>query len=368
MRFLEFALAAALAGPALCQNVVSPEVSSDRHVTFRLVAPKATDVTFTADWTTEAQKMVKDDKGIWSLTVGPLAPATYIYSYTVDGTAMADPVNPRIKLRARGSGSLFDVPADTPALWQARDVPHGSVEINWENSKVLNGETRWIWVYTPPGYDKDATHKYPVLYLLHGSNDTAAGWTTAGSVNFILDNLLAEKKTVPMIVVMPFGHATPFGVGRGGGGAAPQVSNTILFEQYLLKDVMPTVEAKYRVAASADKRAVAGMSMGGEQSLVIGFGHPELFGSIGALSPSMPRELADRWASALSDPRAANDKWKVLWIACGRQDPGHLSASRKQHETLDKAGIKHTYVETEGAHNYALWQQQIAQFTPLLFR
>src|SRR5713101_6174491 len=122
-----------------------------------------------------------------------------------------------------GSGSLFDVPPEAPALWQARDVPHGSVNINWESFKVLNGEIRWIWVYTPPGYDKEPNRKYPVLYLLHGSNDTAAGWTTAGSVNFILDNLIAEKKAVPMVVVMPFGHAVPFGGGPGAGnsGAAP---------------------------------------------------------------------------------------------------------------------------------------------------
>lgn len=367
MRRIRFAALFVFAVPAFCQNIVSPEVSPDRHVTFRLAAPKASEVTFTADWATGAEKMVKDDKGVWSLTVGPLAPATYIYSYTVDGMAMADPINPRIKLRARGSGSLFDVPPDSPALWQARDVPHGSVEINWEHSKVLNGETRWIWVYTPPGYQKESNRKYPVLYLLHGSNDTAAGWTTAGSINFILDNLIAEKKAVPMVVVMPFGHATPFGAGRGNG-ATPQVSNTILFEQYLLKDVMPTVEAKYRITANADSRAIAGMSMGGEQSLAIGFGHPELFSSIGALSPSMPRELAERWAPALADSKAANAKWKVLWIACGRQDPGHLSASRKQHETLQQAGIKHAYVETEGAHNYALWQQQMVELTPLLFR
>ena len=350
MRTLLIVSIAALAAPAFCQ-----EILPDRHVTFRITAPKASEVTLTTDWLTAPEKMVKDDKGVWSVTVGPLAPATYIHSYTVDGVVMADPVNPRIKLRARGSGSLFDVPADTPAMWQARDVPHGDVQINWEHSKVLNGETRWIWVYTPPGYAKEPNRKYPVLYLLHGSNDTAAGWTTAGSVNFIFDNLIAEKKAVPMIVVMPFGHAAPFGGGRGGP------NNTLLFEKYLLEDVMPTIESKYRINTTPDNRAIAGMSMGGEQSIAIGFGHPELFSSIGGLSPSAPRELADRMTKGPT-------KFKVLWLACGRQDPGHLNATRKMHDTFDQAGIKNTYVETEGAHNYALWQQQMVELTPLLFR
>ncbi len=153
-------------------------------------------------------------------------------------------------------------------MWQARDVPHGKVEINWQRSTVLNGETRWIWIYTPPGYTKETKRRYPVLYLFHGSNDVAAGWTLAGCANLILDNLLAEKKAVPMIVVMPYGHAVPFGAPR-----EQQANNTALFEQYLLKDVVPLVESKYRTAPGREKRAIAGLSMGGGQALTIGFSH-----------------------------------------------------------------------------------------------
>jgi enterochelin esterase family protein len=359
-------LAAAL--PLLAQsvpNVVSPEVLPDHRVTLRIAAPKANDVTLTADWTAAAEKLTKDDKGVWSITVGPLPPSSYIYSFTVDGVIMADPVNPRIKLRARGSGSLFEIPADQPEMWQPRNVPHGKVEINWQRSAVLKDETRWFWVYTPPGYDKETARRYPVLYLLHGSNDTAAGWITAGTANFIFDNMIAEKKAVPLIVVMPFGHAVPFSAGRGAPGTE---SNTILFERYLLNDVIPTVEASYRTLAGPNARAIAGNSMGGEQALVIGFGHPELFRSIGALSPAMPRELAERWATALADPKATNASLKALWIACGRQDPQHLSASRRIAATLEEKGIKHVYWETEGAHNYAIWQRQMVEFLPLLFQ
>ena len=366
MKRLAALLIAAL--PLLAQRgpaVVSPEVLPDHKVTFRVNAPKAAEVTFTGDWITTggAQKMAKGDDGVWSITLGPLAPATYIYSYTVDGIAMADPVNPRIKLRASGSGSLFDVPGEKPAVWQAQDVPHGDVQINWQKSQVLNGETRWFWVYTPPGYQKETTRRYPVLYLLHGSNDTAAGWTTAGSMNHILDNLIAQKKAVPMVVVMPFGHAVPFGAGRG----SQTVSNTILFEKYLLTDIMPTVEAKYRINANRDNRAIAGMSMGGEQAMAIAFGHMELFSGIGAFSPSMPRELAERWAPALEDAKGTSAKMHSIWIACGRQDPSHLTASRQMDETLKEKNVKHTYVETEGAHNYALWQWQLAEWAPQLF-
>ena len=352
MRLVTFLLTTlALAPNLFCQ----PEVHPDRRVTLRITAPKATEVTLNRDWADGVEKLSKGDGGIWSITVGPLAPASYIYSFNVDGITMADPINPRIKLRARGSGSLFDVPGEKSEIWQARDVPHGAVEINWTKSAVLNGETRWFWVYTPPGYAKETSRKYPVLYLLHGSNDTAAGWTTAGSVNFIFDNLLADKKMVPMAVVMPFGHALPFG-SRG------TPSNTAVFQDYLLKDVVPAAEAKYRIQPGREHRAIAGLSMGGEQSQTIGFGHPELFSAVGAFSASYPRELPEGWAPKLKG------KMKVIWMGCGLQDPSHIAATRKVAESLKGAGVPYTYDETEGAHNFAMWQQHIAKFAPLLFK
>jgi len=344
--------------------VVSPEVLPDHRVTFRIRAPKASEVTLTGDWlgTTEPPKLTKDDSGVWSVTLGPFEPSIYIYSFTVDGVAMADPINPRIKLRASTSASMVEVKSDPPAFWEAHDVPHGAVEINWEKSKAINGETRAIWVYTPPGYAKN-TRRYPVLYLFHGSNDTAAGWTMAGNANFVLDNLLADKKIVPMLVVMPFGHATPFGVPAAQG--AP--TNDVVFEDYVLKDVIPTVEAQYRVAPGRLNRAVAGLSMGGGQSLRIGLGHLDLFSAVASFSGAVPGDFEARFAELLKDPQASNAKLKVLWIGCGQQD-SLFGRSKNLSDLLTAHKIKHTFRATDGVHNYTIWRKFLAEYTPLLFR
>ena len=338
--------------------VVSPEVLADRRVTFRLRAPKATEVTLTGDWlgTTPPPKLTKDDAGVWSVTLGPFEPSIYIYSYTVDGVAIADPINPRMKLRASTSASLLEVPAAAADFWEARDVPHGSVEINWQKSKAINGETRAIWIYTPPGYQK-GSQRYPVLYLLHGSNDTAAGWTTAGNANFVLDNLLAEKKATPAIVVMPWGHATPFGT----------QGNDQLFEKYLLEDVIPTVEAKYRVAPGRQNRALAGLSMGGGQALRIGLGHLDLFSSVASFSGAIPQDFETRFAELLAKPDATNAKLKTLWIGCGEQD-SLFNRSKNLSELLTKNQVKHVFRATPGVHNYTIWRKYLSEYAPLLFR
>ena len=353
-----FVLVLAAAASAAAQNVQSPEVSPDHHVTFRILAPKATEVTLTGDWlgTTPAPKLTKDEHGVWSVTVGPLEPSIYIYNFNVDGMAIADPVNPRMKLRARTSASLVEVGEDG-AFWEPHDTPHGTVEINWEKSKAINGETRAIWIYTPPDYAK-STRRYPVLYLLHGSNDTAAGWTMAGNANFVLDNLLADRKMQPMIVVMPFGHAAPF-----PGGA----NNDGLFEEYLLKDVMPTVEAHYRVAPGRDNRAIAGLSMGGGQSLKIGLGHLDLFSAVATFSGAVPGDFETRFAALLKDPKGTNQKLKVLWIGCGQQD-SLFPRSKNLSDLLTKYEVKHIFHPTDGVHNYTVWRKYLAEYAPLLFR
>lgn len=330
---------------------LAQEIHPDRRVTFRLEAPQAKEVTFFGDWMPAGAKqpMVRDAKGVWSVTVGPLAASVYIYSFTVDGLTIADPVNPRMKLRARTSASMVEVPSETPTPWQPRDVPHGSVTIHWQHAKALNGEPRAFWVYTPPGYAQ-SKKRYPVLYLFHGSNDTAGGWVLAGHANFILDSLLAERKAVPMIIVMPFGHAVPFGSPR-----EVQAKNSQLFEDYVLGDVMPYVEKEYRVTAA---RAIAGLSMGGGQALHIGLRHAKLFPALGAFSAAIPENVADLLPAAPP---------KLLWFACGRQD-FLLERSRSFDKLLAQRQITHVYRETEGPHTYSVWRQYLAEFAPLLFR
>lgn len=347
------------AQPAKNGTPVSPEVHKDCKVTFRVRAPKATEVTLTADWQASGtEKMNKDDAGVWSITVGPLEPGPAIYSFNIDGVAVPDPINPRIKLRARTSASIVDVPGDGTELWNPGTVPHGRVELVYVPSKALPGQTREVRVYTPPGYDKDPARKYPVMYLFHGSNDTAAGWTDVGRANYILDNLIAQQKAVPMLVVMPFGHALPF----GGAG-----DNTKVFEQHLLEDVIPAVEKTYRAAAGRENRAIVGLSMGGGQALTIGLSHLEMFSHVGAFSSAVPGDFSTRFKALLDDPAGTNGKLRVLFLACGKQD-GAFARSQQLDKTLTANKINHTFYPTEGRHNFAVWRRSLGEIAPTLFR
>jgi enterochelin esterase-like enzyme len=342
--------------------LVSPEVHPDRTITFRLRAPKAAEVTVSGEWTrpdglpNAPQKLSKGADGVWSTTIGPVDPNTYIYVFNVDGMTISDPVNPSVKLRVRTNASMVSIPGDMP--WEFRDVPHGSVEINWHKSSVLNGAMRQIYVYTPPGYDKNRSQRYPVLYLLHGSNDLAQGWAMVGNANLILDNLQAEKKAVPMIIVMPWGHALPFGTRPAAG----QPSNNELYEKYLLNDVMPLVEAKYRTAPGRQNRAIVGLSMGGSQALQIAMGHLDQFGSLGVFGSGISRsDFAARYKSKPEQPLA------VVFIGVGKLDPVAKRA-KELVEALNALGVKNTYYETDGGHTYPVWRKLLVESAPLLFR
>lgn len=357
--FLLLTSAAAFAQTQRMDTLVSPEVQPDRRVTFRVRAPKASEVSLFGDWMMPGTKqtMTRDEQGVWSATTGPLEPGLAIYTFTVDGVTTPDPINPRIKLRARTSASLVDVPGHPPELWEARDVPHGTVEVNWAKSKVT-GDTRAYYVYTPPGYAARST-RYPVLYLLHGNNDTASGWTDVGKANFILDNLLAEKKALPMIIVMSWGHAVPYG--------GSQSNNAATFERYLIEEVIPQVERKYRVARGRENRAIVGLSMGGGHALQIGLSHLDLFSAVAAFSSAVPGNFENRFKSLLDDPDGTNNRLKQLWIGCGRQDPA-FERNQKLSELLTAHKVRNTFHPTEGLHNFAVWRRYLVEVAPLLFR
>jgi len=356
---LAFASTTAFAQGVRQDNLLSPEVHADRRVTFRIRAVKATEVALIGDWMPQntQQALTRDEQGIWSTTVGPLEPGLAIYTFNMDGVMMPDPINPRIKLRARTSASLVDVPGSPPELWEAHNVPHGTVEVNWHKSDAT-GDTRAFHVYTPPGYG-ERSGRYPVLFLLHGNNDTAAGWTDVGKANFILDNLIAEMRAVPMLVVMPWGHALPY-----SGG---QSNNTVTFERYLISEVIPLVEKKYRVARGRENRAVVGLSMGGGHALQIGLGHLELFSAVGAFSSAVPGNFENKFRSLLEKPDETNRKLKLLWIGCGRQDPA-FERNEQLSEMLTSHRIKNIFYPTDGLHNFAVWRRYLIEVAPLLFR
>jgi len=351
-------------------TLVSPEVHPDHTVTFRLRAPQANDVTLTGDWmatletsTGGTTKMTKDASGIWSFTSPPLEPTVHLYFFTVDGVNIADPVNPDVKLRVRTSGSLVEVPGDPIPVWQLQEVPRGSVDLNWHHSRAYDDYHEFA-VYLPPGYYK-SNARYPVLYLVHGAGDIATSWTNPGATNVILDNLIAQKKAVPMIVVMPFngGNNPAAGRGQGGGrGAGPSP-----FDEYLTKELMPLIDSTYRTLPGRKNRAMAGLSAGGGATYNVGLKHTELFSQFGFLSAAgVNGEFATKYPE-FADAKNAAAKLDLIWIGVGQQDP-LKAGSQAFDEALTGLKIKHTFLTREGGHVWPVWRWALSEFAPLLFR
>ncbi len=354
--------------PPAADTLRSPEVDADRRITLRLRAPRATEVAVAGEWLRPGappntpQKMTRDAEGVWSIAVGPVDPNIYIYVFHVDGMIVTDPVNPLVKLRARTSASMVEVVGGMP--WEFRNVPHGTLETHTHASPVLLGAERQVVVYTPPGYQQNPGRRYPIVYLLHGNNDLAVGWTMAGRAHFILDNLQADKKAVPMIVVMPWGHALPFGSRPAEG----QPSNNDLYERYLLEDVVPLVEKRYRVAPGRRNRAVVGLSMGGSQALQIGLRHRDLFASIAMFGAGLSRaDFETRYRTLVDVAATPRNKLDLMFVGIAREDGAHARA-KELAEVLRGHGIPTTYHETEGGHTYPVWRKLLVQTVPLLFQ
>jgi len=342
---------------------LSPEVNADHTVTFRLRAPNAHEVKVSGEWPKGTSDMTKDDKGVWSVTVGPLPPEIYGYGFVVDGLRMADQVNPNLKPMRSPTTSILEIPGDPPLLHEFQDVPHGTVSLHDYRSKSL-GVLRHFRVYTPPGYEQNPTHRYPVLYLLHGSGDNEGTWTVMGRANCILDNLIAQGKAKPMVIVMTDGHASaPNFTGVPSAGMISR--NVEDYAKDLLGDVMPLAENRYRIMADRDHRAIVGLSMGGGQSLYVGLNNLDKFGWVGGMS-SAARNGEAMAAGAIADPRV-NQKLKLLWIAIGKDD-GLLKANEEFVAVLKQHHINHEFIVTEGNHSWPVWRKHLAQFAPLLFQ
>jgi enterochelin esterase-like enzyme len=345
-------------------------------VTFRIYAPKASEVTLRGDWMEGpgTVKLEKDEKGVWTASVGPLVPDFYSYSFTVDGVRTLDPKNAMIKQGIASVENMFLLPGDEVAFAENQPVPHGEIRQIWYQSSTL-GMQRRMHVYTPPGYDA-ARDRYPVFYLLHGGGDEDSGWSTIGRAGFIIDNLLAEKKARPMIIVMPNGSlprptnlpATPPGTPPDPAVMAGLQDR---FTNELMKDVLPIVEKKFRVLAGAESRAIAGLSMGGGQTTRILTSYPDQFAYVGiwsaGVNPQTNTAFEQRNAAFLNSAGKLNKEIKLLSISVGDKD-FTLAGSKNLAELLNKHGIGNELHISGGGHTWINWRHYLLEFAPRLFQ
>jgi enterochelin esterase family protein len=354
-------------GPA----VVSPQIESDGRVTFRILAPQATTVTITGDLsqgltpaegsaTVPPVTMTKGADGVWTgTTIRAIKPGAWRYLFNVDGATTVDSRNVHVSPSQTQVNSILYVPGD---FSETRDVPHGAVSSVRYVAATLGNARREMYVYTPPGYEKSST-SYPVLYLIHGGGDTAVSWSTAGRANDILDNLIAEKKTKPMIVVMPSGW-TP-----SGGQVMTSDATKDPFTREMIEDIIPFVQTRYRTLTTPDNRAISGLSMGGIQTLNIGLHHLGEFRYVAVMSSGWVSE-EDRQAFYKSEAAKIptyNSKLKLFWWGWGQTDIARANGLA----VIDKfksEGVKIETLETPGGHEWANWRTYLHEVAPKLFR
>jgi enterochelin esterase-like enzyme len=368
---------------------LSPEVLGDSRVIFRLSAPEAEDVLLNGDWPEGRKlKMSKDEQGVWSVTVGPLDPEFWGYTYSVDGVRMLDPRNPNVKRDGVRYDNILLISGPESALYENKDVPHGTVSMIWYDSPTLKLKRRMV-VYTPPGYE-DSRRRYPVLYLLHGGGGDEEAWCTLGRANLILDNLIALDEAREMIIVMPNGNANqkmatgsgpvqgqaspmqfriprpgPPSVGQPAGAHNVVPPSAGLFPESLVKDIIPFVEKHYRVIKDQKSRAIAGLSMGGGQTMAATAKYPKTFSFIGVWSAGsrQPDEEILKQLTAIKAARA-----RLYYVGCGVDDQLAHSGSMKLVELLRKLDMRYRLKESTGGHTWFNWRIYLSEFAPLLFR
>jgi len=354
----------------------SPEVGADGSVTFRLPLPNLQKVELDGDFKERFTKgtipMTKDEKsGAWTATVKVL-PGSYQYWLIADGFTMPDPSNTHVRPASGVYKSQFEVPGLDIAWMSVRDVPHGALHENTYFNKD-NATYRRAVVYTPPGYESGGSKAYPVLYLLHGNADFERGWTQAGRANWIMDNLIADGKAVPMIIVMPFGHATSGSTGKSPEVEAIQAAHGIskgaggggwTMEKDMINYLIPMVEKEYRVIKDKEHRAIIGYSMGGGHSTSIGLNHPELFIHVGGMSGYTGEGGLKK---LLADPGKTNKDYKLIWLGCGTDDFA-IDGGRNLDKLLTSKGINHQWTESPGfRHDYQIWRVYLKDFAAQLF-
>ncbi len=344
-------------------QLVSPEVHPDGRVTFRVHAPRADSVFVKGIEGLDRTAMVRGQQGVWSVTVGPLQPELYSYVFEVDGADVVDRHNRDLKSWFFLE-SLFEIPGDPPRIHEQQLVPHGSVTHHIYYSQSA-GRERGVYVYTPPGYDSGREDAYPTLLLLHGFGDDEGAWPGVGRANFIADNLLDRGLIVPMVIVMPYGHPEPVEMRLTEDYRR---RNEVAMVRDVMEDLLPVVDERYNISDERGDRAIAGLSMGGGQSIHIGLNHLDSFAWIGAFSAAAPFEnLDERFGFLTEDLEQTNEDLELLWIACGRDDflVDHNETFRFW---LDENGIANTFRLTDGAHTWFVWRAYLVEFLQAIFR
>jgi len=356
------------------KEVISPEINADKSVTFRLEAKDAKIVTIQGDCVPEGGTLTKNEDGVWTFTTKPLAPELYSYSFNVDGVKALDPNNAFVTRDVATIVNIFLVDGGIANLYKITDVPHGTVAKRWYESPTLQ-KTKRLTVYTPPGYEK-SKDKYPVLYLMHGAGGDEEAWMELGRTAQILDNLIAQGKAKPMLVVMTNGNA--------GQTAAPGESSEGFVKPIFIRpemfsgmtekafgDVISFVESEYRVKKEKASRAIAGLSMGGMHTIVISANFPNTFDYIGVFSSAMLQDknsTVDFYQNMNQKLKVQKDNgFKLYWIGIGKDDFLYKKCVEFRSD-LDTVNLKYTYKETNGGHTWSNWRVYLAEFVPMLFK
>jgi enterochelin esterase family protein len=298
--------------------------------------------------------MTRSEDGTWTVTTDPVRPGFHYYELIIDGNHTTDPSSETFFGWAQQTSGL-EVPDETLSFYDMKPVPHGEVVMHLYRS-ATTGAFREVYVYTPPEYRTNPNTRFPVLYLQHGSGENERGWTRQGKANLILDNLLAEKKAKPMIVVMEKGYA-----------AKPGADNTRAFRDLVLNDLVPEIDRSFRTLADREHRAIAGLSMGAGQALAIGLPNLDKFAYVGAFSGGARNfDPTTSYDGALKDAAIANRSLRLLWMGYGTEDAGY-AFGKQVHKKLDQAGIKHVWFEGPGSHEWQVWRKHLYAFAPLLF-
>jgi enterochelin esterase family protein len=361
-------------------RIISPEIQPDNSVIFRIKAPGASSVQVVGTWAVDFKPvpMIKKDSGIYEVKIGPLASDMYEYRFILDSALMLDPNNNAVTRDGSIVENRLLVPGKLGDLIACQNVPHGNVTAVWYPSPTIGAERR-MYVYTPPGYEK-GKEKYPVLYLLHGGGGDEDGWISRGRANYIIDNLIASKEAVPMIVVITNGNpdavAAPLDKPlntnlKDAGGIGSMASGR--FEESLVKDVVPFIEKNYRVVPDADHRALSGFSMGGYQTQNITNNNPGMFNYIGVMSMGLFSAFGNNNSGYNKEKHVAQLKAliasnpKLYWIGIGKNDFLYGTVT-KLRSLYDEVGLKYTYRESEGNHTWNVWRLYLTELAPKFFR